>query len=172
MLKAETWLNGAEAVEKGFADTLEPELQAAACVNENKLKDYRTCQNRLNLFCAAEAPVNQPQQPAPVQANLNPPAPQQPAQQTNIDITALAQLQQQMQTANAGVNSVSAVFEAFPAFATLKAECLADFTCNAEKARDKLLQRWRRAPPRAPVRVPFIFMPVTAIWSVIPFALR
>jgi hypothetical protein len=32
------------------------------------------------------------------------------------------------------------VFEAFPAFATLKAECLADFTCNAEKARDKLLQ--------------------------------
>jgi ATP-dependent protease ClpP protease subunit len=25
MLKAETWLNGAEAVEKGFADTLEPE---------------------------------------------------------------------------------------------------------------------------------------------------
>ncbi|STB73547.1 head maturation protease, ClpP-related [Citrobacter koseri] len=40
MLKAETWLNGAEAVEKGFADTLEPELQAAACVNENKLKDY------------------------------------------------------------------------------------------------------------------------------------
>lgn len=30
MLKAETWLNGAEAVEKGFADTLEPELQAAA----------------------------------------------------------------------------------------------------------------------------------------------
>ncbi len=41
MLKAETWLNGAEAVEKGFADTLEPELQAAACVNENKLKDYQ-----------------------------------------------------------------------------------------------------------------------------------
>jgi hypothetical protein len=61
---------------------------------------------------------------------------------TNIDITALAQqLQQQMQTANAErVSSVSAVFEAFPAFATLKAECLADFTCNAEKARDKLLQ--------------------------------
>src|SRR5690606_17346725 len=92
----------------------------------------------------AEAPVNQPQQPAPVQqpasvqANLNPPAPQQPAQQmTNIDITALAQqLQQQMQTANAErVNTVSAVFEAFPTFATLKAECLADFSCTAEKAR-------------------------------------
>lgn len=130
MLKAETWLNGAEAVEKGFADTLEPELQAAACVNENKLKDYQNMPEQIKSLFAprAEAPANQPQQPAP--------------QMTNIDITALAQqLQQQMQAANAErVNSVSAVFEAFPAFATLKAECLADFTCNAEKARDKLLQ--------------------------------
>lgn len=145
MLKAETWLNGAEAVEKGFADTLEPELQAAACVNENKLKDYQNMPEQIKSLFAprAEAPVNQPQQPAPVQANLNPPAPQQPAQQmTNIDITALAQqLQQQMQTANAErVNTVSAVFEAFPTFATLKAECLADFSCTAEKARDRLLQ--------------------------------
>lgn len=130
MLKAETWLNGAEAVEKGFADTLEPELQAAACVNENKLKDYQNMPEQIKSLFAprAQAPANQPQQPAP--------------QMTNIDITALAQqLQQQMQAANAErVNSVSAVFEAFPAFATLKAECLADFTCNAEKARDKLLQ--------------------------------
>lgn len=149
MLKAETWLNGAEAVEKGFADTLEPELQAAACVNENKLKDYQNMPEQIkSLFTPrAEAPVNQPQQqapvqqPVPVQANLNPP--QQPApQMANIDITALAQqLQLQMQTANAErVNAVSSVFEAFPTFATLKAECLADFTCNAEKARDKLLQ--------------------------------
>lgn len=149
MLKAETWLNGAEAVEKGFADTLEPELQAAACVNENKLKDYQNMPEQIkSLFTPrAEAPVNQPQQqasvqqPVPVQANLNPP--QQPApQMANIDITALAQqLQLQMQTANAErVNAVSSVFEAFPTFATLKAECLADFTCSAEKARDKLLQ--------------------------------
>ncbi|MGG8285596.1 ClpP-like prohead protease/major capsid protein fusion protein [Klebsiella sp. 141162] len=149
MLKAETWLNGAEAVEKGFADTLEPELQAAACVNENKLKDYQNMPEHIkSLFTPrAEAPVNQPQQqapvqqPVPVQANLNPP--QQPApQMANIDITALAQqLQLQMQTANAErVNAVSSVFEAFPTFATLKAECLADFTCSAEKARDKLLQ--------------------------------
>ncbi|WP_412098734.1 ClpP-like prohead protease/major capsid protein fusion protein [Klebsiella aerogenes] len=149
MLKAETWLNGAEAVEKGFADTLEPELQAAACVNENKLKDYQNMPEQIkSLFTPrVEAPVNQPQQqapvqqPAPLQATLN--QPQQPApQMANIDISALAQqLQLQMQTANAErVNAVSAVFEAFPTFATLKAECLADFTCNAEKARDKLLQ--------------------------------
>lgn len=145
MLKAETWLSGAEAVEKGFADILEPEMQAAACVNENKLKDYQNMPEQIKTLFAprAEAPVNQSQQPAPVQADIIPAAPQQPAtQMANIDITALAQqLQQQMQTANAErVNSVSAVFEAFPAFATLRAECLSDFTCNAEKAREKLLQ--------------------------------
>lgn len=53
MLKAETGLNGAEAVEKGFADTLEPELQAAACVNENKLKDYQNMPEQIKSLCAA-----------------------------------------------------------------------------------------------------------------------
>lgn len=139
MLKAETWLNGAEAVEKGFADTLEPELQAAACVNQNKLKDYQNMPEQINnLFGPrAEAPVSQPQ---PAQ---NPPAPQ-PGQQPlagNIDITALAaQLQQQMQAANTErVSAVSAVFDAFPAFGTLKAECITDISCSAEQARTKLL---------------------------------
>ncbi|EBH7914648.1 Clp protease ClpP [Salmonella enterica] len=143
MLKAETWLNGAEAVEKGFADTLEPELQAAACVNQNKLKDYLNMPEQINnLFGPrAEAPVSQPQpaqNPAPQAAN-NPPA-QQPLA-GNIDITALAaQLQQQMQTANTErVSAVSAVFDAFPAFGSLKAECITDISCSAEQARTKLL---------------------------------
>ncbi|EMN1296343.1 ClpP-like prohead protease/major capsid protein fusion protein [Citrobacter freundii] len=147
MLKAETWLNGAEAVEKGFADTLEPELQAAACVNQNKLKDYQNMPEQIkNLFGPrAEAPASQPQpaqNPAPQAAN-NPPT-HQPTQQPlagNIDITALAtQLQQQMQAANTErVSAVSAVFDAFPAFGSLKAECITDISCSAEQARTKLL---------------------------------
>ncbi|HEE0139622.1 TPA: Clp protease ClpP [Citrobacter youngae] len=147
MLKAETWLTGAEAVEKGFADTLEPELQAAACVNQNKLKDYQNMPEQINnLFgLRAEAPASKPQptqNPAPQAAN-NPPAPQ-PTQQPmagNIDITALAaQLQQQMQAANTErVSAVSAVFDAFPAFGSLKAECITDISCSAEQARTKLL---------------------------------
>ncbi|MDM2722779.1 MULTISPECIES: ClpP-like prohead protease/major capsid protein fusion protein [unclassified Citrobacter] len=147
MLKAETWLTGAEAVEKGFADTLEPELQAAACVNQNKLKDYQNMPEQINnlLGPRAEASASQPQptqNPAPQAAN-NPPAPQ-PTQQPmagNIDITALAaQLQQQMQAANTErVSAVSAVFDAFPAFGSLKAECITDISCSAEQARTKLL---------------------------------
>lgn len=95
-----------------------------------------------NLFGPrAEAPVSQPQpaqNPAPQAAN-NPPA-QQPLA-GNIDITALAaQLQQQMQAANTErVSAVSAVFDAFPAFGSLKAECITDISCSAEQARTKLL---------------------------------
>jgi len=146
MLKAETWLNGAEAVEKGFADALEPELQAAACVNENKLKDYHNMPQQIKtLFTPrAEAPANPPQPPqtpAP-QATQVTTQPQTPQQMNNIDITALAtQLQQQMQAQNSErVSAVSAVFEAFPAFATLKNECVVDFSCSAETARTRLLQ--------------------------------
>jgi ATP-dependent protease ClpP protease subunit len=145
MLKAETWMNGAEALEKGFADVIEPELQAAACVNENKLKDYQNMPQQIkNLFTPrAEAPVIQPPAPqvqAPAQASQRLQEPQQPVM-GNIDITALAaQLQQQMQAANTErVTAVSAVFEAFPAFASLKSECVGDMTCTAEQARNKLL---------------------------------
>jgi len=143
MLKAETWLSGAEAVEKGFADTLEPELQAAACMNENKLKDYTNMPQQLQSLFTPRAEGNTntqtpaPQVPAP-QAAVTPPA---PVQAGNIDISALAvQLQQQMQTANAErVNAVSAVFESFPAFASLRTECISDMSCSAEVARGKLL---------------------------------
>jgi len=140
MLKAETWMNGAEAVEKGFADALEPELLAAACINQNKLKDYQNMPEHINsLFTPrAEGTKPSPQNPehSASQASHKP---TQPAQQ--IDVTALAtQIQQQMQTANAErVTTVTAVFEAFPAFSSLRAECISDVTCTAESARRKLL---------------------------------
>ncbi|MGU6722771.1 ClpP-like prohead protease/major capsid protein fusion protein [Salmonella enterica subsp. enterica serovar Pomona] len=147
MLKAETWLTGAEAVEKGFADTLEPELQAAACVNQNKLKDYQNMPEQINKLFGprAEAPAGQPQpakKPAPQAANITPtPQPDRQPMAEGIDVTALAaRLQQQMQAANAErVNAVSAVFDAFPAFATLRAECISDYSCTEEQARTRLL---------------------------------
>nr|WP_162287036.1 ClpP-like prohead protease/major capsid protein fusion protein [Pantoea stewartii] len=140
MLKAETWMNGAEAVEKGFADTLEPALQAAACINENKLKDYQNMPEHINsLFMPrAEGAKSTPQKPEH-------PAPQASHQPTEslgqIDVPALAaQIQQQMQAANAArVTAVTAVFDLFPTFSSLKAECVGDMTCTAEAARERLL---------------------------------
>ena len=75
MLKAETRLNGAGGGGKGFADTLEPEPQAAACVNQNKLKDYQNMPEQIkNLFGPrAEAPAKSAAtrtKPTPRVANL------------------------------------------------------------------------------------------------------
>lgn len=139
MLKEETWMNGEEAVQKGFADVLEASLEAAASLNENQLKDFNNMPQQINALFAprAEAPAN-PQMPQASQTQAELPA-QPPA--GSIDINALAaQLQQQMQAANAErVGAVSAVFEAFPAFVALKSECVADISCTPEAAREKLL---------------------------------
>lgn len=147
MLKAETWLSGAEAVEKGFADTLEPELQAAACVNQNKLKDYHNMPEQINALFAPRAEAANGQQQEPKASTKNPQ--QIVAQQEspkpaagNVDISAIAsQVQQQLMAANAErVQAVTAVFASFPSYADLKAECLNDMTCTEAQAREKLLQ--------------------------------
>ncbi|PKA32514.1 peptidase S14 [Cedecea lapagei] len=149
MLKAETWLNGAEAVEQGFADVLEPDLQAAACVNENKLKDFTNMPKQINALFAPRAeakPAPQapqvPQSPAPQATVTPPPAPETPAVLTGANIgEVLAAFRQEERAASAArVTEVSAVFEAFPAFATLKAECIADASCDGAQASARLLQ--------------------------------
>ena len=46
-----------------------------------------------------------------------------------------------MQAANTErVSAVSAVFDAFPAFGSLKAECITDISCSAEQARHQIAQ--------------------------------
>ena len=47
MLKAETGLMAREAVEKGFADTLEQNCRPRP-VNQNKLKDYQNMPEQIN----------------------------------------------------------------------------------------------------------------------------
>ncbi|MBU5900633.1 hypothetical protein JVW24_26295, partial [Vibrio cholerae O1] len=70
-LKAETWMDGAEAVAKGFADVLEEPLDAAASLNQNKLKDYHNMPQAANHLFGARAQTSvpnaqNPQNPAPV----------------------------------------------------------------------------------------------------------
>jgi len=139
LLKAETWMDGAEAVAKGFADVLEEPLDAAASLNQNKLKDYPNMPQAANtLFGArAQAPTPAAQVPAPA-------APATPAaQHQQIDVAALAvQLQQTLQANNtARVTAVNAVFEGFPQLAALRTECVNDMSCEASVAKDRLLAK-------------------------------
>ncbi|WP_226950926.1 ClpP-like prohead protease/major capsid protein fusion protein [Rouxiella sp. S1S-2] len=130
LLKAETWMNGVEAKEKGFADIIEPALVAAASLNTNKLKEYKNMPQQINALFGARATA--PEIPVPVVT----------AALQNIDINALAvQLQQQMQVANTErISKINAVFEAFPQFGELKAACLADIVCTDSGAQEKLLK--------------------------------
>ncbi|AMH18684.1 peptidase S14 [Hafnia paralvei] len=139
MLKEETWLDGAMAIEKGFADVLEASLDAAASINTNKMKEFHNMPKQVTALITPRATTSNPapqSQPAPSAA----PVIDAPTSST-VDINALANaISQQMAAANAErVTAVNAVFDAFPAFAALKAECVSDQACNADTARNKLL---------------------------------
>lgn len=56
LLDAETWLSAAEAVEKGFADELQPALKVAACYDADRLPENV----RESIIQAAAAPVIEP----------------------------------------------------------------------------------------------------------------
>ncbi|AVJ17471.1 peptidase S14 [Serratia sp. MYb239] len=147
LLKAETWMDGAEAVAKGFADVLEEPLDAAASLNQNKLKDYHNMPQAANHLFGARAQTSAPnaqnsQNPAPVSQPA--PAPSAPvAQAPQIDVAALAaQLQQTLQANNtARITDVNAVFEGFPQLAALRTECINDMSCDANMAKDRLLAK-------------------------------
>ncbi len=139
MLKEETWLDGVMAIEKGFADVLEASLDAAASINTNKMKEFHNMPKQVTALITPRATTSNPapqSQPAPSAA----PVIDAPTSST-VDINALANaISQQMAAANAErVTAVNAVFDAFPAFAALKAECVSDQACNADTARNKLL---------------------------------
>lgn len=140
LLKAETWMDGAEAVAKGFADVLEEPLDAAASLNQNKLKDYQNMPQEANsLFGARAQATTQAAQNNAVQATTQ--VTTQTA--TQIDVNALAvQLQQTLQANNtARVTAVKTVFEGFPHLAALCSECVNDMSCDAGTAKDRLLAK-------------------------------
>lgn len=139
LLKAETWMDGAEAVAKGFADVLEEPLDAAASLNQNKLKDYPNMPQAANTLFGVRAQAQTPVVQVPAPAATTTPA----AQHQQIDVAALAaQLQQTLQANNtARVTAVNAVFEGFPQMAALRTECVNDMSCEASVAKDRLLAK-------------------------------
>lgn len=146
LMKNETWMTGAEAVEKGFADNLLPEMTMAACFNEKTSKEFSNMPKAATvLFGPRGTGTQPPQQPQPQAQQPQQPPAQQP-QNPAPDIAALAiQMQQQLQ-ANEMIRrtAVSAVFTAFASHAgvaELQASCLADQFCDAATAQQKLLAK-------------------------------
>jgi ATP-dependent Clp endopeptidase proteolytic subunit ClpP len=144
LMKAETWMTGAEAVEKGFADVLLPEMQMAACINDNVTKEFTKMPKAAQQLFAPHANANQPQQPQQQQPVATVP-PVVPEQQP-VDIAALAlQMEQMRQTRETERRTaISGVFTAFanhPGITELQASCITDQFCTAADAQQKLLAK-------------------------------
>jgi len=135
MLSAETWLNGKECVEQGFADKLAEPLVAMASIKSRKLEDFEKMPNEIKnmLFkpqgnSGASAPQATPtEQSAPVNKS------------STVPVDNTAQVQAELNKRNADIKAVFAPFGS--AHDSLLVECLGDLSITAEQAKDKLLAK-------------------------------
>ena len=137
MLAEETWLNGKECVEHGFADKLAEPLVAMAFIQSKRLGDFTNMPKAMKeMLLKPQGNASQPvATPAP-QAKEEPQAAEKPTVQV-VDNTA--QVQAQMATRNSAIKAVFAPFG--DQYNDLLVECLSDVGITAEQAKDKLLAK-------------------------------
>ena len=136
MLSAETWLNGKECVEQGFADKLAEPLVAMASIKSRKLEDFENMPKAMKdmLF---KPQGNAGSNPAPQATPTEQSAPVNQTQTVTVDNTA--QVQADLNKRNADIKAVFAPFGS--AHRDLLVECLGDLSITAEQAKDKLLAK-------------------------------
>ena len=136
MLSAETWLNGKECVEQGFADKLAEPLVAMASIKSRKLEDFENMPKAMKdmLFKPqGNAGTNPASQATPTEQS----APVNTTQTVTVDNTA--QVQAELNKRNADIKAVFAPFGS--THDSLLVECLGDLSITAEQAKDKLLAK-------------------------------
>lgn len=135
LLKAETWMDGSEAVAAGFADQLIDPLVAAAQLNSKRMQEFEHMPAA--AFNNLMNPRNQLPAPSPAPAPAPTPAPAPVATLTPDQIRAQI-------IAEDGVRrtGITAAFGGFAtAHADLLAACVADMACTVEGARTQLLAK-------------------------------
>ncbi|MBH8862506.1 Clp protease ClpP [Pseudomonas aeruginosa] len=133
LLKAETWMDGREAVEAGFADQLTEPLAAAAQLTSKRMKEFAHMPEALKALMqprastpAAGAPTPSPAAPASQQA---PAAPDEAAVRAQINAAE-----------NTRREGIRAVFQPFAAsHGEMLNEVLLDSSVTIEQAQAKLL---------------------------------
>lgn len=133
LLKAETWMDGREAVEAGFADQLTEPLAAAAQLTSKRMKEFAHMPEALKALMqprastpAAAAPAPSPAAPASQQA---PAAPDEAAVRAQINAAE-----------NTRREGIRAVFQPFAAsHGEMLNEVLLDSSVTIEQAQAKLL---------------------------------
>ncbi|MFS1711949.1 ClpP-like prohead protease/major capsid protein fusion protein [Haemophilus influenzae] len=135
MLSVETWLNGKECVEQGFADKLAEPLVAMASIKSRKLEDFEKMPNEIkNMLFKPQG--NAGANPAPQATQTESTAPVNKGTQA-VDNTA--QVQAELNKRNADIKAVFAPFGT--THNDLLVECLGDLSITADQAKDKLLAK-------------------------------
>ena len=136
MLSAETWLNGKECVEQGFADKLAEPLVAMASIKSRKLEDFENMPKAMKdmLF---KPQGNAGSNPVPQATPTEQSAQVNKTQTVTVDNTA--QVQAELNKRNSDIKAVFAPFGT--AHNDLLVECLGDLSVTAEQAKDKLLAK-------------------------------
>ncbi len=135
MLEDETWMDGSECVELGFADQVTPSLQAMACIQSKRIEDFEKMPNNIRNMITPPRNSNQrdPQQP------VNQPQAQHVTTQPNgaDENTIRAQVIAEQKERVNGINNLFAMFGG--KHSELQAQCVADMDCTVDQAKDKLL---------------------------------
>ena len=127
LLSAETWLDGAQAVDLGFVDILEEPISAAAHVNENKMNDFTAMPTPARALFGVKANGGQPPVTAPVVT-------QPPAAPNQAEALAAFKAAEQGRR-----NEIQDLFALTGGrFPELMAECLADMDVTPAAAREKI----------------------------------
>lgn len=140
MLAVETWMNGKEAVEQGFADELAVPVKAMAHIKSKRLEDYKNMPESIkSMLFKPQGNAGQPVTPVvpSVQAVTEPANQAQPSAVPNANVEEQVKAKMAQR-----VNAIKAVFAPFgAAHQDLLVECLGDVNMTAEQAKDKLLAR-------------------------------
>ena len=137
MLTEETWLDGAQAVDLGFANILEAPLQAAAAINPNRMKEFANMPSSLKNLIAPRGNANQPAPaatPATVQAAVTTP---QNAAAVLDENAILARFQAAEASRRGEITDLFAL--AGNRFPDLQAECLTDMATTPAQAKAKIM---------------------------------
>ncbi|TRO14349.1 Clp protease ClpP [Ectopseudomonas mendocina] len=137
LLKAETWMDGREAVEAGFADQLTEPLAAAAQLNSKRMQEFAHMPEALKILLQPRASVPTPAAPTPQPTPAAPVAPAAPAAAAPDEAAVRAQIQAAETTRRDGIR---AVFQPFAAsHGDMLNDLLLDSAVTVEQAQAKLL---------------------------------
>ena len=136
MMDDETWLTGAEAVDKGFADELVAEVAMAASANFNLVNKFQHTPKLINPKPSAVADTTEAKHVEEITMPNTVTATDTAVDEKQIEARIASEFQAKQKER---VTEINTAFNGFEKHIELRNQCIADIGCKVEDARAKLL---------------------------------